>query len=97
MLVTLKRSAPSRNFQLHIEWKIPKDITGSSQARGNSGVFLALPVLAIDAYELQVLDSYNNKTYVNGQGRRVAHHYKQGGPNRWRIQIVSPASGRATT
>ena len=30
-----------KNYQLHIEWRIPEDITGSGQARGNSGVFLA--------------------------------------------------------
>jgi hypothetical protein len=55
-----------KNYQLHIEWKIPTNITGSGQARGNSGVFLASTGPGDDGYELQVLDSYNNKTYVNG-------------------------------
>jgi hypothetical protein len=59
------------DFQLHIEWMIPADITGKSQARGNSGVFLQ------DRYELQVLDSYNNRTYANGQAGSI---YKQTPP-----------------
>ena len=44
------------NYQLHIEWREPVDIDGSSQARGNSGVFLASTGLGDDGYELQVLD-----------------------------------------
>jgi hypothetical protein len=66
-----------RNYQLHIEWKIPKNITGSDQARGNSGVFLASTGPGDAGYELQILDSYNNKTYVNGQAGSM---YKQGIP-----------------
>jgi hypothetical protein len=66
-----------RNYQLHIEWKIPENITGSDQARGNSGVFLASTGPGDAGYELQVLDSYNNKTYVNGQAGSI---YKQGIP-----------------
>ena len=66
-----------RNYQLHIEWKIPENITGSDQARGNSGVFLASLGPGDAGYELQVLDSYNNKTYVNGQAGSI---YKQGIP-----------------
>jgi hypothetical protein len=62
------------DYQLHIEWRIPKDITGSDQARGNSGVFLASTGPGDDGYEMQVLDCYNNKTYVNGQ---TASIYKQ--------------------
>ena len=59
------------DFQLHIEWSVPANITGSGQARGNSGVFLQ------GVYELQVLDNYNNKTYVNGQAGSM---YKQTAP-----------------
>ena len=66
-----------KDYQLHIEWKIPADITGSGQARGNSGVFLASTGTGDDGYELQVLDSYNNKTYVNGQAGSI---YKQAIP-----------------
>lgn len=55
------------SYQLHIEWRIPADITGESQARGNSGVFLS------GKYEIQVLDNYNNenKTYTNGMAGSV--------------------------
>jgi Domain of Unknown Function (DUF1080) len=70
-----------KNYQLHIEWKIPENITGSGQARGNSGVFLASTGPGDDGYELQVLDSYNNKTYVNGQAGSI---YKQS------IPLVNP-------
>jgi hypothetical protein len=63
-----------RNYQLHIEWRIPENITGESQARGNSGVFLASTGTGDAGYELQVLDSYRSTTYVNGQAGSV---YKQ--------------------
>jgi len=62
------------NYQLHIEWRIPKNITGSGQARGNSGIFLSSLGKGDDGYELQVLDSYDNKTYVNGMAGSI---YKQ--------------------
>jgi hypothetical protein len=62
------------DYQLHIEWRIPEGITGSGQARGNSGLFLASTGPGDDGYELQILDSYENKTYVNGQ---AASLYKQ--------------------
>jgi len=65
------------NYQLHIEWKVPANITGSGQARGNSGVFLASEGKGDAGYELQVLDSYNNKTYVNGMAGSI---YKQAIP-----------------
>lgn len=66
-----------KNYQLHIEWRIPENITGSSQARGNSGVFLASTGPGDDGYELQVLDSYQNETYVNGMAGSL---YKQSIP-----------------
>ena len=67
------------DFQLHIEFRIPENITGTGQARGNSGVFLAcISDSGADVgYELQVLDNYNNTTYVNGQ---VGSIYKQAVP-----------------
>jgi hypothetical protein len=66
-----------RDYQLHIEWRIPPNVTGSDQARGNSGVFLASTGPADDGYELQVLDSYRNSTYVNGMAGSL---YKQSIP-----------------
>lgn len=65
------------DFQLHIEYRIPANITGSGQARGNSGVFLASIKEGAGGYELQVLDNYNNETYVNGQAGSI---YKQNPP-----------------
>jgi hypothetical protein len=65
------------NYQLHIEWRVPASITGTGQARGNSGVFLASIGKGDAGYELQVLDSYNNKTYVNGMAGSL---YKQAIP-----------------
>jgi len=65
------------NYQLHIEWLIPANITGSGQARGNSGLFLASTGAGDNGYELQLLDSYNNSTYSNGQAGSI---YKQAIP-----------------
>ncbi|MFN8252426.1 MAG: DUF1080 domain-containing protein [Ferruginibacter sp.] len=62
------------DYQLHIEWQIPEHISGSGQARGNSGVFLAATGPGDEGYEIQVLDNYENKTYVNGQAGSI---YKQ--------------------
>ena len=59
------------SFQLHLEWRVPKTIQGESQGRGNSGVFLQ------GMYEVQILDNYNNPTYVNGQAGSI---YKQTAP-----------------
>lgn len=60
------------DYQLHLEWQVPQNITGSGQARGNSGIFLAS--VFDGGYELQILDNYNNSTYTNGQ---VGSVYKQ--------------------
>ena len=49
------------DVQLHVEWASPDPPKGSDQDRGNSGVYL------MSKYEVQVLDSYNNKTYPDGQ------------------------------
>jgi hypothetical protein len=65
------------NYQLHIEWRVPEGVTGQGQARGNSGLFLASTGGGDGGYELQILDSYNNKTYVNGQAASI---YKQAIP-----------------
>ncbi|WP_367279871.1 DUF1080 domain-containing protein [Bacteroides sp.] len=59
------------SFQLHLEWRVPETIKGEGQGRGNSGVYLQ------GMYEIQILDNYNNPTYVNGQAGSI---YKQTAP-----------------
>jgi hypothetical protein len=59
------------DFQLHVEWRSPSEVVGESQGRGNSGISIQ------EKYEVQVLDSYNNRTYRNGQ---AASLYKQHPP-----------------
>ena len=49
------------DFQLHLEFATPAEVASASQGRGNSGVII------YGKYEIQVLDSYNNKTYADGQ------------------------------
>jgi len=63
------------DVQLHLEWRTPSVVEGEGQGRGNSGVFL------MERYEVQVLDSYENETYVNGQAGAI---YKQ------HIPLVNP-------
>ncbi|MDJ1502865.1 DUF1080 domain-containing protein [Xanthocytophaga agilis] len=65
------------DYQLHIEWRIPEKITGTGQGRGNSGLFLASIGKGDAGYELQIVDSYNNRTYANGQAGSI---YKQTRP-----------------
>jgi hypothetical protein len=65
------------NYQLHIEWREPLGLEGEGQGRGNSGVFLASIGKGDAGYELHVLDSYKNKTYVNGMAGSL---YKQAIP-----------------
>jgi membrane-bound lytic murein transglycosylase len=55
--------------QLHIEFSEPTPAEGESQERGNSGVFL------MSTYEIQVLDSYGNKTYADGQAGAIYGQY----------------------
>ncbi len=59
------------DYQLHVEFATPEKVSGRGQGRGNSGIFLA------NRYEVQVLDSYDNKTYFDGQ---CASLYKQQPP-----------------
>jgi hypothetical protein len=57
------------SVQLHLEWRSPEKVVGEGQGRGNSGVFL------MGRYEVQVLDSYNNRTYSNGQAGSIYKQY----------------------
>lgn len=65
------------DYRLHLEWRTPANITGQGQSRGNSGLFLASTGKGDAGYEIQILDSYNNKTYANGM---VGSIYKQAIP-----------------
>ncbi|MEZ5071094.1 MAG: DUF1080 domain-containing protein [Bacteroidales bacterium] len=56
------------DMQLHVEWRSPAEVRGDGQGRGNSGVYI------MGLYEVQVLDSYQNETYANGQAGSL---YKQ--------------------
>ena len=75
------------DYQLHIEWRTPAEVKGEGQGRGNSGIFM------MERYELQVLDSYESKTYSNGQAGSM---YKQSiplvnackGPGEWQMYDV---------
>lgn len=69
----IQTKASFTDFQLHLEWRVPENITGKGQARGNSGIFLAAFADG-GGYEIQILDNYNNTTYTNGQ---VGSVYKQ--------------------
>lgn len=60
------------DYQIHLEWRTPATLTGSGQARGNSGLFLSTG--SGSGYEIQILDCADNKTYVNGQAASI---YKQ--------------------
>ena len=58
---TIKTKDNFGDFQLHLEFATPEEVKGASQGRGNSGVII------YGNYEVQLLDSYNNKSYADGQ------------------------------
>ncbi len=73
--------------QLHVEWATPTPGVGSGQDRGNSGVFL------MDTYEVQVLDSYNSKTYADGMAAAIYGQYPplvnaSRGPGEWQTYDI---------
>ncbi|WP_228527700.1 3-keto-disaccharide hydrolase [Pararhodonellum marinum] len=57
------------DVQIHLEFSAPTEIKGQSQGRGNSGL------LIMERYEVQVLDSYENRTYSNGQAASIYKQY----------------------
>ena len=59
------------DYQLHVEWATPNPPHGQDQDRGNSGVFM----MNLDYYEVQVLDSYQNETYTDGQAAAIYGQY----------------------
>ncbi len=75
------------DFQLHVEFATPKVVKGDSQGRGNSGVFL------LGRFEVQVLDSYENPTYPDGQAAAMYGQYPplvnaSRGPGEWQTYDI---------
>ena len=75
------------DFQLHVEFATPTEVKGNSQGRGNSGVFL------VGAFEIQVLDSYQNQTYPDGQASAMYGQYPplvnaSRGPGQWQTYDI---------
>jgi len=75
------------SVQLHVEFATPSAVSGAGQGRGNSGVFLQ------GKYEVQVLDSYENKTYPDGQcgalyGRAVPLVNASCRPGQWQTYDI---------
>ena len=69
---SIRTKQPFGDVQLHVEFAEPAEVKGSGQGRGNSGV-----LFMEGRYEVQVLDSYNNTTYYDGQAAAI---YKQHPP-----------------
>src|SRR5437867_7786047 len=65
----IRTKAEFTDVQLHVEFATPKEVKGDSQGRGNSGVFLG------GKFEIQVLDSYQNPTYPDGQAAAMYGQY----------------------
>ena len=65
----IRTKAEFTDFQLHVEFATPREVKGDSQGRGNSGVFLG------GKFEIQVLDSYQNPTYPDGQAAAMYGQY----------------------
>jgi hypothetical protein len=65
----VQTKAEFTDFQLHVEFATPAVVKGESQGRGNSGVFL------LGRFEIQVLDSYRNPTYPDGQAAAMYGQY----------------------
>ncbi|HZL35403.1 MAG TPA: DUF1080 domain-containing protein [Tepidisphaeraceae bacterium] len=86
------------DIQLHVEWAEPTPAKGSSQGRGNSGVFL------MGLFEIQVLDNYKNPTYPDGQCSGIYGQYPPQvnvcrPPGEWQTYDIifhTPRKGRAT-
>ena len=68
---SIKTKRTFGDCQLHLEWATPAEVSGTGQGRGNSGVFL------MNTYEIQILDSFENETYFDGQAGSI---YKQHPP-----------------
>jgi len=75
------------DFQLHLEFATPSKVEGSGQGRGNNGVNI------FGRYEIQVLDSYENKTYADGQASAIYGQFPplvnaSRGPGQWQTYDI---------
>jgi hypothetical protein len=80
----IRTRATFGDCQLHIEWATPARVEGRGQGRGNSGVFF------MDEYELQILDSFRNRTYPDGQAAAIYGQFPplvnaSRGPGEWQV------------
>jgi hypothetical protein len=92
----VRTKAEFTDFQLHVEFATPKDVKGDSQGRGNSGVFL------LGKFEIQVLDSYHNPTYPDGQASAMYGQYPplvnaSRGPGEWQTYDIVFTAPRFAT
>ncbi len=92
----IRTKAEFTDFQLHVEFATPKDVKGDSQDRGNSGVFL------LGKFEIQVLDSYHNPTYPDGQASAMYGQYPplvnaSRGPGEWQTYDIVFTAPRFAT
>lgn len=83
----IRTKAEFTDFQLHVEFATPSKVEGESQGRGNSGVFL------LAEFEIQVLDSYNNPTYPDGQAAAMYGQHPplvnaSRGPGEWQAYDI---------
>jgi hypothetical protein len=85
---TIQTKESFGDVQLHVEFATPIDVKGDSQGRGNSGVFLA------GVFEIQVLDSFNNPTYPDGQAAAMYGQFPplvnaSRGPGEWQAYDIT--------
>jgi hypothetical protein len=91
----IRTKAEFTDFQLHVEFATPSEVKGDSQGRGNSGVFL------LGKFEIQVLDSFHNPTYPDGQASAMYGQYPplvnaSKGPGEWQAYDIVFTAPRFT-
>jgi hypothetical protein len=92
----IRTKAEFTDFQLHVEFATPSEVKGDSQGRGNSGVFL------LGKFEIQVLDSYQNITYPDGQASAMYGQFPplvnaSRGPGEWQAYDIVFTAPRFAT